>query len=138
MNLVLGHNLSDFDRRISGLFAGLAPARAGLGGTCPVPRFSSRSDAEAFVLEAEIPGLAPEDLSVTVHDGILRVASELGEEQEEGSASRRWSAGFERRFRIPRDVDASSIEARLERGVLVLRLPREEAAKPVVVEIQAA
>jgi HSP20 family protein len=130
--------LSELDRRLSGLFGGLGPTRAGLGSARPVPRFSSRSEAQAFVLEAEVPGLAAEDLAVTVHDGILRVAAELGEEQGDGTAPRRWSAGFERRFRIPRDVDASGIEARLERGVLELRLPREEAVKPWVVEIQAA
>jgi HSP20 family molecular chaperone IbpA len=80
---------------------------------------------EALQLHVDMPGVAPPDLTVETHRGVLTV-----------SAVRSNGVGYKRTFRVPDTVDAEGITASLEHGVLVLTLPRAEAAKPRTIEVR--
>ena len=104
MNLVLRDPFfGDLDALFPGFFRG--PRRTA-GPTPELPRLTSYTDEAGYVLEAEVPGLAPADVDVTVDDGVITLkASASGEESDDdGRITRRFASGFERSFRVPADV----------------------------------
>lgn len=89
---------------------------------------------DAFEISAELPGLAEDDIEVSVSDGVLTLKGEKKEEKEETKKGYRLSerryGSFERSFRLPEGVDEDKIEANFDKGVLRLLLPKTaDAAK---------
>lgn len=97
---------------------------------------------EDLVIRAELPGVERDDIEVRVEDNTLMLSGERKREQEfdEANAYRleRVYGKFMRSFRLPKTVDASHIEASYKNGVLEVRLPKAEEAKPRKIEISAA
>lgn len=97
-----------------------------------------------YQLTAELPGLDEKDVEVTLTDDVLTIRGEKKEEKEEKKKgyylSERRYGSFERVFRLPEGVDRDKIEARFQKGVLTLVLPKTAAAaKPKkTIEIKAA
>jgi HSP20 family protein len=92
---------------------------------------------------AELPGLKPDDVNVTVENGVLTISGEKKQEIQEGKEDgdyylfeRRYGR-FERSFTLPRSVSADQIKARFESGILTVSLPKAEGAKPRKVQIEA-
>ncbi len=89
----------------------------------------------------EVPGLKPEDINVTVENNVLTVSGEKKFEQVEGEAAKgtyhqeRRYGRFDRSFILPRNVDASRVNADYEQGVLTIVLPKTEESKPRRVQI---
>ncbi len=92
------------------------------------PNFDIANTEGAYVLTGDIPGVAQKDLEVRVEDGVLRVRGERGRAASGGQLHRkeRYEGAFERRFRLPEDVQEDAIKASYKRGVLTLELPRQE------------
>ncbi|WP_137285051.1 Hsp20/alpha crystallin family protein [Halorussus salinisoli] len=74
-----------------------------------------------FVLNGEMPGFDPEDISVTWDDGVMNIAAERDDE----TRGRRQT--YHRRFRFPKDIDDAAITAEYTNGVVEVRLPALEA-----------
>ncbi len=90
-----------------------------------------QTEQDVFV-EAELPGVTHEQLDISVLSGQLTLRGERrpsGEQQTWHRRERTFGA-FERTLRLPADVNADKVEAKLEHGVLTIRLPKAEAAKP--------
>jgi HSP20 family protein len=89
---------------------------------------------DAIVITAELPGVKDEDVEITVHDGVLRIAGErrLQEEVTDDHAYRleRSYGGFERRFPLPPGVTDEDITAGIAYGVLKITIPKATAAEP--------
>jgi len=106
----------------------------------PVDIFQ-RGDHE-LVLKAELPDLAREDIDVTVENFVLtikgekKVNAEIKEEQFH-HVERRYGA-FSRSFTLPRTVDAGRVAADYKDGVLTVRLPLREEAKPRQIKVDVA
>lgn len=117
-------NLEDFFD--GGLAGGCVPAAA--------MRVNIHEDGDHLVLSAEVPGLKREDIDITMDKGVLTIAAgheNETEKKEEGYVLReRWSGKVSRSFRLPETVDAEKAEANLTDGVLTLRFPTREDAKP--------
>lgn len=118
-------------------------ARAGAGGGTLPTRWSPVSDVveteDAIVITAELPGVKDEDISITVQDGVLRIAGERNLE-EEASGDRfhrieRSYGGFEREFRLPPGVAEDDISAGVAYGVLKVTIPKPSAPQPKVIAI---
>ena len=94
------------------------------------------------VLMAELPSMKREDIDITVDDGTLtikgekRVPSDLKEEQFH-RIERRYGA-FSRSFSLPQTVDAGKVAAEYKDGVLTVRLPMREEAKPRQIKVDVA
>jgi len=95
---------------------------------------------EAFVLKVELPGFSTEDLQIEFHDHRLTLRGERQREieakEEHYHRLERAYGRFERAFWLPTTVDAEKINACLRDGVLELRLPKSEAAKPKRIAIR--
>ncbi len=107
------------------------------GTTATLPDFRTdiRDAGDKFVLEAELPGFAKEDISLDVKDGILTISAQHREESEEkgdkGEYIRRERrfGSFSRSFDIS-GIDESAITAAYNNGVLELSLPKVVPAVP--------
>lgn len=91
-----------------------------------------------WVIEADLPGVSREDLSIEVDQGVLTLQAGA----HTGQAGRLFHQEFGpvtylRRFRIGDRVDTDGISAKLVNGVLTLHLPLAEKAKPRMIEIKA-
>lgn len=108
-----------------------------------MPVVEVRETNDELHVTAELPGLKPEDVTVTVENGVLSISGEKKQEFQEGKEEgnyylfeRRYGR-FERSFTLPRTVNADQIKARFEDGVLTIRLPKAESANPRRVQIEA-
>ena len=92
-----------------------------------------------YLVKAELPEVAKEDVSVRVEDGVLSISGERKAEvvKEEKKIHRveRDYGRFTRSFRVPENADASKVTARFKDGVLQVTLPKVAEAKPPAVEI---
>ncbi len=96
---------------------------------------------EDLVLRAEVPGVEKNDIQVSVEDNRLVIQGERKREDEiddEHAYRLERSIGqFVRSFVLPKTVDASKIQASYTNGVLEVRLPKADTAKPRRIAIQA-
>ena len=115
----------EFSRRF-----GLRPAPTGLRGWVPpVDVWETQTE---LVIELDVPGCHPENISAEVVENQLVVT---GERAAPAGAvrryrSERWQGRFLRSFVVPREVDGEKIKADYHEGVLTIRLPKPEAARP--------
>ena len=91
-------------------------------------------DHDGLKMVAELPGVRPEDVKLSIENGVLTIRGEKKQVAEEESERvhryERSYGAFERTFTLPTTVDADRIEARYENGLLTVRLPKVEKAKP--------
>ncbi len=94
-----------------------------------------------FLLRADLPGLAEEDVQIEVHDNTLRISGrrEAEHEQKERGWYRmeRSFGSFSRSLSLPDGVDADAIAASFDKGVLEVRIPKPEERQPRRVQIQS-
>jgi HSP20 family protein len=98
------------------------------------PASEAAADREAYRITLELPGVAEDDIEVTVHDGVVTVSGEkFSARAEEGETyffSERTYGSFSRSFRLPPDADAQGVEAGLKAGVLTIRVPKRVPRVP--------
>ncbi len=104
------------------------------------PKIDLVEDDTCYTLKADLPGMEKSDFSVTVENGVLSIEGEKKDVQKDQKGKYyhlECSYGkFKRSFSLPDEVNTDSIEAKLENGVLELKLPKNESAKPKVIEIK--
>ncbi len=126
----------DFDQLMAGFFR---PINASNELSDWRPAADVRETEDAFIVEAELPGLKKEDVSVTFEDGTLTLSGERKfEEETNGSNLRRVErsyGAFSRSFRLPREIDAEGVTANFRDGILTINVPKTETAKPRSIEI---
>ncbi len=98
-----------------------------------------RADDEAYLITAEVPGMTAEDLQVEVLADLVTLR---GEFKQAGAGEALISeldrsGGFYRRIQLPEVIDAEATEAKVENGLLTVRVPKAEAARPKRIEVKA-
>lgn len=95
---------------------------------------------KAYLVKAELPGLAPEDIDVKIENDVLTLRGErkLEHEDTRGGYRRveRSYGSFTRSFVLPKGTRADAIEAQVESGVLTITIPKVEAAAVRRVEVK--
>jgi HSP20 family protein len=94
---------------------------------------------DAYVLEVEVPGVKREDVNIEVVGNELSITGEIKEKERKGALRQRTrrTGRFEYRVRLPEQVDASKIEASLDQGVLMVRVPKSKRAQRQKIEIKS-
>lgn len=96
------------------------------------PASDAKSDAEAYRITLELPGVAEDDIEIAVDHGMLTVRGEKRASREEKGETwyftERQYGSFQRSFRLPADADEGAIKAALRDGVLSLTVPRRAPA----------
>ena len=122
-----------FDRLFDSLWGASGGGNRG-GSLMRAPETDVVESEKEIRVVTEMPGLKPDDVEVDVENNVLTIRGEKREERTEGEggkyhlAERRYGT-FARSFVLPRDVDADSIEAAFEHGVLTVRIPKSERAQ---------
>ena len=99
------------------------------------PAVDIREDSGQFVLAADVPGVDPKDIEVTMENGVLTIKGERKlETQDEGDNGyrrvERVYGSFYRRFTLPDTADAEAISASGNHGVLEVVIPKRAALQP--------
>jgi HSP20 family protein len=124
-----------FDRFFGNdFFSDFLPTPAFTASTLPLEMWQ---DEENVYVEAEVPGLAKEDVEVAVHNGMLHIRGERKAEERKNRFSTRSYGRFEQAVTLPAAVDASKVEAKLTNGVLQVCLPKSPEARPTRIAIKS-
>jgi HSP20 family protein len=97
-------------------------------------------NGEAYTVQADLPGMNPDDIDITLHENTLTISGEFMQpEAPEGTQNvlneRRYGS-FRRSITLPNAIDADNVEANYEDGVLQLTIPKSEAAKPRQISVK--
>ena len=96
-----------------------------------------REEDDAYVLSALVPGLKSEDLNIQVLEDVLRIEGEYKQDENEYVLRELPNGSFTRTLRLPAAIEAESVEAKIADGVLTLRLPKAESARPKKIQVTA-
>lgn len=105
-----------------------------------VPAMDIVETENHLVISTELPGLKKDAVKITVENGVLTISGEKKFEKEEQSKDyhtmERRFGSFHRSVTLPRQLSPDKAEAGFEDGVLTIRIPRSEEAKPKQLEIK--
>ena len=99
-------------------------------------------DEKEYAIKAELPDVKKEDIKLNVHDDVLTITGERKYEKEEKGKKyhrvERAYGSFMRSFTLPEDADGTKVTAEYKDGMLNVRLPKSEKAKPKTIEVKVA
>jgi HSP20 family protein len=105
-----------------------------------VPAVDVAEAADKLTVKAEVPGLDPKEIDISLVGDLLTIKGEKKSEREEKKENyhlvERSYGSFSRAIRLPAAVDADKIEARYEKGVLTVTCPKKEGVKPKAIAIK--
>jgi HSP20 family protein len=103
------------------------------------PPIDIEEQDDAYVIEAEVPGVTKDDVNIELISNELMVTGEIKEREREGILRKRTRriGRFEYRVRLPEQVDPDSVEAKLKDGVLSVRVPKHEQAERRKIQVKS-
>jgi HSP20 family protein len=105
-----------------------------------LPSLDVAETKNEIVVKAEVPGLDPKDIDISLSDGLLTIKGEKKQEREEKEENyhlvERSYGSFTRSIRLPNEVQSDKIKASYKNGVLKVVLPKSEEAKKKEVKIK--
>ena len=116
-------------------FAGRQTNTAGTAGVMPMDAFRRGSDVWVHI---DLPGVKADSLDITVERNVLTISAERNWQRQEGdqpSFAERYRGNFRRQIQLGDGLDLQALEADLHDGVLTVRIPVAEQAKPRKVQV---
>lgn len=122
-------------RMLEQTFGGLLDDTAGW-----IPAVDIEEKDDAYVVEAEVPGVKREDVNIEVTGHELFISGETKEPKREGVIRRqtRRTGRFEFRVTLPGEVDPEGVDAKLNDGVLIVRIPKAQRMQRRRIEVKSA
>jgi len=90
---------------------------------------------DAYIISALVPGLKAEDLNIQILEDVVTVSGEFKADQEEYLMRELPHGSFRRTLRLPATLDPDKAQAKITDGVLTLRLPKAESARPKTIKV---
>jgi HSP20 family protein len=129
--------LEEFERVFGDVWAPWKPVLVAGG---PGVDLDVHETKDELVINAELPGIARDDVHITLEEGTLRIEAEKKEEKTEDGKTwymrERHFGKYSRLIELPFRVAAEKISATLDKGVLDIKLPKAEEAKPKQIEVK--
>ena len=129
----------DMDRLWDSFFEGGIRRRTEEGGEW-LPSLDIAETKNELVVKAEVPGLTPKDIDISLSDGVLTIKGEKKQEKEEKELDyhlvERSYGSFTRSIRLPKEVQSNKINASYKDGILRVTLPKSEEAKKKEIKIK--
>ena len=139
------HPLTSLQREIDRLFEDFSGGFGRLGSFRSdemMPKMNVAETDTGYEFTAELPGLEPKDVEVTLADNILTIRGEKeAEKEEKGKEFRlmeRSYGSFSRAFEVPAGVDPSAIKASIDKGVLHVSFPKPAQAEAKKIAVKSA
>lgn len=105
------------------------------------PRVDVEEDDKQFVVKADLPGVDPKDVEVSVVENALVLRGQKTEEREEKKKNyhrvERFEGQFYREIPLPRGIEADKIQAKSANGVVTVTIPKKAEAQPKKITVQA-
>lgn len=129
----------EMDRLFDRFFEPLGDELPALGQWAP--RLDVSESKDAVVVKAEVPGLEPKDIEISLQGDLLTIKGEKKQEKEEKGeryhrVERSWGA-FARAIRLPVPVDTEKVDAKFKNGLLTVTLAKVPGAKGTTIPIKA-
>jgi HSP20 family protein len=106
-----------------------------------MPKVDVADTKDAFMVTAEIPGIDPKDITLTLDGDALTIKGEKKHEKEEKEGTyfrmERAYGAFARTMPLPAPVEAGKVTATFKNGILTVKLPKGAAAKGTLIPIKA-
>lgn len=134
------NDLNDFFQRMDNFFPSLFNDNQLLEPDWK-PRVDIHEDDREYIVTADIPGVDPKDIEVTLASGVISIKGkrELEKEENKKNFYRKecLMGSFERTFHLPDTIDESRVKAKGKNGVLTIRIEKRPAAKAKSIKIEA-
>jgi HSP20 family protein len=129
--------LEQLHSQMGQLMQGVLPEAGMLPAWTPAADIEETDDA--WIIELELAGVARDDIHIEARDNEIAITGEIKEKERAGILRRRTRrvGEFEYRVQLPAGVDSNHIEATLQDGVLTVRVPKLESARPRRIEVQS-
>ncbi|MEF8793342.1 Hsp20/alpha crystallin family protein [Thiohalorhabdus sp.] len=105
------------------------------------PAVDVQEDANRYLITADLPGVDPKDIDVSLDNGVLTIRGERRDEheQDQGSYKRveRVRGTFFRRFTLPDTADAENVKAKSDNGILRITIPKQAGVQPRKIEVES-
>lgn len=105
-----------------------------------LPAVDVEETGDAYRISADVPGMKPEDIDITLEKGVLTLKGERKSEYDTDERGvrhvERRSGRFLRRFSLPDTADTENVDARVEQGVLRLTITKKAESKPRRIEVK--
>ncbi len=107
-----------------------------------IPTLDISETSKEIIVKAELPGIDPKDIDVSVTGNTLKIQGERKQETEEEDENfhkiERSYGAFFRSIQLPAEIDPDNVKAVYDKGVLILKLPKTEAETAKKIEISTA
>ncbi|MGQ9903441.1 MAG: Hsp20/alpha crystallin family protein [Anaerolineae bacterium] len=113
----------------------------GVNGEFNAPAIDVIENADGYIIKAALPGWKPEDVDITIENGVLTLSGQVKEETEHSDNTSKYHVreirqnSFTRRVALPTEIETDKAKAEFENGVLTLNLPKAEVVKPKQIKI---
>ena len=104
------------------------------------PQVDISETEQSFVVTADMPGVKPENMEISLHQGVLTIRGERNTDNEvtESNFTRRERirGTFYRQFNLPETADEETVSAKSNNGVLEITIPKAQKAKPISITVE--
>ncbi|HKJ95095.1 MAG TPA: Hsp20/alpha crystallin family protein [Gammaproteobacteria bacterium] len=105
-----------------------------------VPAVDIHEEQDRYLIEADLPGVRPEEIEIHMENGLLTIRGTRSSERKEAEKGyrrvERAMGTFYRRFNLPDSADADRISARSDHGVLEVTIPKQEKVQPRRIKVE--
>jgi len=130
----------DINRLFDNFFHSGSQAEETMATSYFAPAVDIAEQENEYVVKVELPGVAKDDVKISVESNILTIKGEKKQEKEEKSKSfhrvERSYGSFQRSFTLPSTVKNDKIDAVFNSGILTITMPKSEEAKPKLIEVK--
>ena len=133
--------LLELQRELDRVFERSIGVGSGLSGRGVFPPVNIFGDKDAYVVRVEIPGIDPGKLTIEAHGRTLTISGKRDVSAPSGGSFHRRERGsgeFSRSLQLPDDLDPGRADASYQLGILTIRIPKREEAKPRQITVTSA